>query len=117
MKQRIRILFTSCTLGGLALLSACGSSDKDENTSTATGTLTWTSDVAPVVKTNCAASGCHGTAGATSIIFENNEANFKSYKAENIRRLNLKSTDGDFMPQGGTITAADKKVLVDFLGQ
>lgn len=103
----------------ILMLNCCGSSSKSTTTTPApTTTLSFSTDIAPIIKTSCSASGCHGVTGAGSKIYENNEATFKAQKADAIRRMGLKSSEADFMPRSpSTISSADKDKIINYLNQ
>lgn len=105
----VKLMSLAALLTGLSC-----SSDKKEETTTTPTTVSFT-DVAPIIKANCSASGCHGKAGASSTIYEENEANFKKDKATIVTRINLEKGANLFMPVGGNaLSDADKKKISDY---
>jgi hypothetical protein len=93
------------------------SKDDDKETTTTPTTSTAFADVAPIIKASCGVSGCHGKAGAISTVYEENEANVKAAKAKITERMNSTNT-ALVMPQSpGTISAADKTKLLDYIGK
>lgn len=101
----------------IAATCGCGSSKKstDDGTTTTGTTYTWATDIAPIVKSTCSASGCHGTANPGSTVFENSESAFVAKKADIKTRLNLGKSDPQYMPQNGTISDADRTKIITFL--
>ncbi len=105
------------TLAAVAVAVGCGSKDDADKGDSTTATIKF-SDVAPIIKESCTGSGCHGTTGAASKIYEDNEANFKESAALTKSRMALAATDASFMPRTPkTISAANKQKLLDFLAQ
>lgn len=99
----------------------CSDSKKDSDTPAETGSGSTTvsfSDISSIVKTSCGVSGCHGITGATSTVYENNEANFKAAKASIKDRISRAKTAAGFMPQSpGTLSDADKTKLLNYVNQ
>lgn len=107
------------TLAAVAVAVGCGSKDDADKEDSTTATIKF-SEIAPIVKTQCADAGCHGKATPASVVYEDNEENFKKSKDAPLStkaRMDLKATDASYMPRGKTITAADKQKLLDFLAQ
>jgi hypothetical protein len=96
-------------LAAVISMSNCGADDKDKKTSTAS---TFDTTINPIVKDSCGTSACHGS-GASQTVYVDNEVNFKADGDEIIEQL-----ESDLMPQSPQSddwTAANEKVLVDYL--
>jgi hypothetical protein len=111
---------STVTLAVAACLAVgCGGAKDDKVGGTGTPKVAF-SDVNPLIVTYCGDAGCHGKTSPASVVYEDNEANFKaSKKAEKstATRMALATTDADYMPRGKTISSTDKQRLIDFLNQ
>lgn len=101
-------------------VAGCGVNDNAKKGDTGTPQLSFATDVAPIIKSNCSDDGCHGKTGAQGVVYEDNEANYLASQNAPIstsKRLAKAFDDPDYMPRGKTLTAADKLKLLDFLTQ
>ena len=97
---------------------ACGSDKTDDKDYSTGERYTWEADIAAIVATDCSNSGCHGTIGPLSTVYQNNEANFRAAKTDVIARLTLDAENSSFMPKGMASFPAEKKEkLIGFLNQ
>lgn len=105
-------------LSAVGVASACGSDSKKTTPTTTAKTYTFATDVAPLVKTYCADSKCHGktNTGAGATVYEDNETNFKAEKASIKAYMDLPSGSSNFMPRDKTIPAEKKQIIFDYLG-
>ena len=110
MKSAIKVFGVAaiCGLTAAAFLG-CGSDKKDTDTSTGTGSVDFTKDVAPVLTAACATSGCHdGTKSPAKANFEDG-TKFKA--TSSLTKIN----NGSMPPDATTWTAAQKAKVVDYL--
>ncbi|MEZ4744149.1 MAG: hypothetical protein R3B45_17150 [Bdellovibrionota bacterium] len=115
---RIKKVLLCCTPAILlTVVISCGAGEQDDTTTTS-ATLNWTTDVAPIVASSCGGSGCHEQGkDPGGVIYVGNEANFKASKTDTIKRLNLSSSNNDYMPRDSSLSAANKEKLINFLNQ
>ncbi len=115
---------------GLALLpvigpAACGSKSSGNNntstTSTSTGTatkLSFATDIEPIIAASCSFSNCHGTTGAASKVFENNESDFDGDKANCVTYLTVGFSDQmPKAPNANSLSATDRQTLLSYCQQ
>ena len=120
MSSRKRLHSVTLAIVGLSSLQGCGASKDEKVGDTGTPKLTFSSDINPIIKASCSDSMCHGAAAAASVVYEDNEANFKASKKAAIpsqSRLSLTTTDPNFMPRGKTLNDTNRQKLLDFLNQ
>lgn len=106
----------------LSLFASCGSDDDKNDDNAATGTVSFATDVKPILDKTCAASGCH--AGNSNLVTIDDAAGFK---AEPSLKARLQLTSGDSMMPPATlkddngktytISAADKATLIKYIDQ
>ena len=92
-----------------AAFFGCGSDKKDEDTSTGTGSVDFSKDVAPVLTASCTTAGCHdGTTNPAKTNFEDG-TKFKATTSL------VKISNGSMPPDATTWTDAQKAKVVDYL--
>ena len=115
MKVSSKIFGFLTVLGlAVAVFQGCGSDKKDPDTSTG-ATVSFTTDVLPIVKANCTVSGCHdGTVAPTKSALET-EATFKSSNSG--VRVAMATGNALIMPPSSktALTTAEKAKIADFL--
>jgi hypothetical protein len=111
------MIFAAMIFVGVMAYS-CGSDKEDDKDYSSGGRYTWDKDIAPIVKSDCSSSGCHGKVGPLSTVYEDDENSFEAAKTAVIARLSLEESDSGFMPKGATSYASEKKdKLISFLNQ
>jgi predicted CxxxxCH...CXXCH cytochrome family protein len=106
--------------GALAFVSSCGSDDKDDDTSTPAPTSTATSvsftEVNTVLKAKCAGSTCHssGNSNGAKYTYIDNQTVYDAAKSEAKSRIALPTSNVKYMPQGGTLTDAEKATINNY---
>ena len=101
-----------------AFALSCGSDSKDEKDTSSGTTYTWAADISPIIVSDCATSGCHGSTNPKSIVYQDNEANFKAAKTQVLARLALSPEKPGFMPEGQkSFDTTKKQKIFDFLSQ
>ena len=95
----------------VVLYTACKKSSDDGGNNPPNCSISFASRVSAIVQTNCAiSSGCHG-AGST-----NSGGPLTNYSQIFNRRSNIKAAvQAGTMPQGSTLSAADKADLISWI--
>jgi hypothetical protein len=112
-KLRYVFVFT-LTISSAVLIDSCVSHDLEGPVvvdCTGFKTVSFSSDIQPIISANCAISGCHNGDNGTDLNWTD-PAKFKDHAAEAKRRVALPRTDGDHMPQVGSITSDQIKLIV-----
>jgi hypothetical protein len=78
--------------------------------------LSFDDDINTIIKTECATSGCHGVTGAASVVYENNETNFKAGAAAIKDRIARAQGVAGVMPPSRALSNADRGAILQFLG-
>jgi hypothetical protein len=96
-----------------------GSSTPSPSPSSSSGgsgtALSFEDDINPIIKAECSASGCHGVAGAASVVYENNESNFKAGSTAIKDRIARAQGVAGVMPPSRALSAADRGMILEFL--
>jgi len=107
--------FVSVAILSLALNTACGSKDDDdEAVVAATSTYTYAADTKTIIDANCATSGCHAAGSANGPL-----TTLAQVKAVGTTKMitRIRADDSTRMPQNNTTfeTSAEGVKLLDWL--
>lgn len=112
----MKTLFFAAALAALAV--GCGSEDKKETTTPTTTTLSFETDIRPLLTANCVATGCHNASGPDSgakNYLTITEAVFKASTAKSdITTKRMPKADSS---QATSMSQADKDKILAFLAQ
>ena len=100
------MLILSCVQHDVSTISTC--IDPQE--------VSFGDDVAPIVETNCAISGCHNGDNGSDRDWTNFQK-FQDHATEVRRRITLPADDPDHMPASGSLTTAEIQTIICWVDQ
>lgn len=100
--------YLALIIAGLFYVAACSNSKyadlvpKDTTNQCETANMSYARDIAPILQSNCTSCHTAGNSAGSGIVLDNYD-DVKNYtQGELINRVNLPTSDGLFMPKGGS---------------